>query len=49
MLRSRLSKAFFPAGVLALSDVQAEEDVDVAEVDYVQASPSRFHPALPGH
>ncbi len=35
--------------VFALADVPAEEDVDVAGVDHVQASPSRFRPALPGH
>lgn len=35
--------------VFALADVQAEEDVDVAGVDHVQAPPSRFRPALPRH
>jgi hypothetical protein len=35
--------------VFAFADVQAEEDVDVAGVDHVQAPPSRFRPALPGH
>jgi hypothetical protein len=35
--------------VFALADVRAEEDVDVAGVDHVQAPPSRSRPALPGH
>jgi hypothetical protein len=34
--------------VFALADVQAEEDVDVAGVDHVQAPPSRFRPAWHG-
>ncbi|MFD7874458.1 hypothetical protein ACFV5G_10155 [Streptomyces sp. NPDC059766] len=34
--------------MFALADVQAEEDVDVAGVDHVQAPPSRSRPALSG-
>lgn len=54
MLGRRLSNAFFSGRgdggrvVFALADVQAEEDVDVAGFDHVQAPPSRFRPACPG-
>ena len=49
----RLSKAFLPAGVTAVAWCSplptAEEDVDVAGIDHVQAPPSCSRPALPGH